>query len=194
MIKTVFPDWLVSTLASDASGGCGVLPEWIRALKPNSLVVGPAFVVLAAHEDNLAVVQALKKSPPQGCVMVVAGMNTSRTSTIGGLMGLEMQNLGIIGLVSDGLVRDAQEIRKLDLQVWCRGVTPIASQKINEGATGIPATIGGVTVRDGDLVIADDDGVVIWQQEHIETLLVKAKAKLDSDNLRLEKLLAQAGK
>lgn len=194
MNELTCPDWLASTLASDATGGRNVLPEWIHALKPNSLVVGPAFVVLAAHEDNLAVVQALKKAPPQGCVMVVAGMNTSRTATIGGLMGLEMQNMGIIGLISDGLVRDTQEICKLDLQVWCRGVTPIASQKINEGATDITITIGGVTVRNGDLVIADDDGVVIWQREHIEELLVKAKAKLDSDNLRLEKLLAQAGK
>lgn len=189
MTKIIYPDWLASTLASDATGGRNVLPEWIRALRPNSLVVGPAFVVLAAHEDNLAVVQALKKSPLQDCVMVVAGMNTSRTATIGGLMGLEMQNLGILGLVSDGLVRDAQEIRKLDLQVWCRGVTPIASQKISEGATGIPVTIGGVTVRDGDLVIADDDGVVIWPKENIEDLLVKAQAKFDSDNVRLEKLL-----
>lgn len=193
MSEFTYPNWLVSTLASDASGGRGVLPEWIRALKPNSLVVGPAFVVLAAHEDNLAVVQALKKSPPQGCVIVVAGMNTSHTATIGGLMGLEMQNMGIVGLVSDGLVRDAQELRKLDLQIWCRGVTPIASKKVSEGATGIPITIGGVTVRDGDLVVADDDGVVIWQKEHVEELLIKAKAKFDSDNLRLERLLAQAG-
>ena len=192
MTETIFPDWLASTIASDAAGGRGVLPAWIGALKPDSRVVGRAFVVLAAHEDNLAVFAALKKSPPRGCVMVVAGMNTSRTSTLGGLVGLEMQNLGVAGLVTNGLVRDAQELRKLDLQIWCRGVTPIASQKISEGETGIPVTIGGVTVRDGDLVIADDDGVVIWQQEHVEELLVKAKAKLDSDNARLEKLLAQS--
>jgi len=191
MNENKYPDWLASTLASDATGGKNVLPNWIGALKPNSRVVGPAFVVLAAHEDNFAVVQALKKSPPQGCVMVVAGMSTSCTATIGGLYGLEMQNMGIVGLVSDGLVRDAAELRNLDLQIWCRGVTPIASQKISEGATGIPVTIGGVTVRDGDVIIADDDGVVIWEKERIEELLTKAKAKLDSDNARLEKLLAQ---
>jgi len=189
MTETIFPDWLASTLASDAAGGRNVLPNWIGALKTDSRVVGRAFVVLAAHEDNLAVAQAVKQSPPRGCVMVVAGMNTSRTATIGGLMGLEMQNLGIIGLVSDGLVRDAAELRKLDLQVWCRGVTPIASQKISAGAAGVTITIGGVTVRDGDLVIADDDGVVIWQQEQVADLLVKAKTKFDSDNARLEKLL-----
>ncbi len=189
MTETTYPDWLAATLASDATGGRNILPEWIRALKPDSRVVGRAFVVLAAHDDNLAVFQSLKQPLPRGCVMVVAGMNTSRTATLGGLVGLEMQNLGVAGLVTDGLVRDAAELRKLNLQVWCRGVTPIASSKLSAGATGIPVTIGGVTVRDGDLVIADDDGVVIWPQEHIEELLAKAKSKFDSDNIRLEKLL-----
>ena len=192
MSELTYPKWLVSTLASDAAGGQHILPEWIHALKPNSLVVGPAFVVLAAQDDNLAVVQALKKAPPAGCVMIVGGMNTSRSATIGGLLGFEMQNSGIIGLVTDGLVRDVQEIRNLNLQVWCRGVTPLAPAKHNEGATEIPITVGGVQVRDGDLVIADDDGVVIWPKDDIEDLLLKAKAKLDLDNARLESLLAQA--
>lgn len=52
MSELTYPEWLASTLAADATGGRNVLPEWIRALKPNSLVVEPAFVVLAAHEDN----------------------------------------------------------------------------------------------------------------------------------------------
>ena len=194
MNGTEYPDWLASTLASDAAGGNNVLPDWIKALKQNSRVVGPAFVVLAAHDDNLAVVQALKKFSPRGGVMIVAGMSTSRTATVGGLMGLEMQNMGILGLITDGLVRDAGELRNLDFQVWSRGVTPIASNKLSEGATGIPITIGGVQVHDGDLIIADDDGVVVWQKENIEDMLQKAKSKLDADNLRLEKLLAQAKK
>lgn len=171
-----------------------MLPDWIKPLKQNSWVVGPGFVVLAGHNDNLAVVQALKKFPQRGCVLVVAGMSTSRTATIGGLMGLEMQNMGILGLITDGLVRDAGELRNLTFQVWSRGVTPIASNKISEGTTGLPVTIGGVTVRDGDLVIADDDGVVTWQKENIEELMQKAKSKLDADNLRLEKLRAKVDK
>ena len=95
MKETEYPDWLVSTLASDAAGGKNVLPDEIKALKQSSRVVGPAFTVLAGQDDNLAVVQALKRVPPRGCVMVVAGMSTLRTATIGGLMGLEMQNMGI---------------------------------------------------------------------------------------------------
>jgi len=188
----LYPDWLNATLASDAAEGLGVMPGTIQALKPNSRVVGPTITVLACQDDNAAVVRALAEPPP-GCVIVVAGMSTSRTATIGGLMGLEMQNLGVVGLVTDGLIRDAVELRELDLQVWCRGTTPIASAKRNPGELGVPVTIGSALVHDGDLVIADDDGVVVWPQDDIEKLLEKAKAKLDKDNARLARLL-EAGK
>lgn len=186
--KSLYPDWLNATLASDAAEGLGVMPVFIRPLKSNSRMVGPAFTVLACQDDNSAVVRAVAAPPPSGCVIVVAGMSTSRTATIGGLMGLEMQNLSVVGLVTDGLVRDAVELRELDLQVWCRGTTPIASAKRNPGELGIPVTIGSALVRDGNLVIADDDGVVVWPKEDIEKLLEKAKAKLDKDNARLARL------
>lgn len=191
--ESIYPEWLNTTLASDAAEGLGVIPGAIQSLKPNSLVVGLAFTVLACQDDNSAVVRAVAAPPPPGCVIVVAGMNTSRTATIGGLMGLEMQNLGVVGLVTDGLIRDAVELRELDLQVWCRGMTPIASAKRNPGELGVPVTIGSVLVRDDDLVIADDDGVVVWPKEDVEKLLEKAKAKLDKDNARLARLL-EAGK
>ena len=187
--ESIYPDWLNSTLASDAAQGLGVMPGFIQALKPNSCVVGPAFTVLACQDDNAAVVRAVAVPPPAGCVIVVSGLSTSRTATIGGLMGLEMQNLGVVGLVTDGLIRDAAELRELDLQVWCRGTTPTASAKRNPGELGIPVTIGSALVRDGDLVIADDDGVVVWPRENIDELLVKAKEKLDKDNARLARLL-----
>jgi len=191
--ESLYLDWLNATLASDAAEGLGVMPGTIQALKPNSRVVGPAFTVLACQDDNAAVVRAVAEPPPPGCVIVVAGMSISRTATIGGLMGLEMQNLGVVGLVTDGLIRDAVDLRELNLQVWCRGTTPIASAKQNPGELGVPITIGRALVHDGDLVIADDDGVVVWPQEDIEKLLEKAKAKLDKDNARLARLL-EAGK
>jgi 4-hydroxy-4-methyl-2-oxoglutarate aldolase len=188
--ESPYPDWLNSTLTSDATGGLCVMPGFIQSLKPNCRVVGPAFTVLACQDDNLAVVRAIAAPPPPGSVIIVAGMSTSRTATIGGLMGLEIQNLGVVGLVTDGLIRDAVELRELDLQVWCRGTTPIASAKRNPGELSIAITLGNALVRDGDLVIADDDGVVVWPKEDIEKLLEKAKEKLDKDNARLARLLA----
>jgi 4-hydroxy-4-methyl-2-oxoglutarate aldolase len=177
-----FPEWLAATLASDATEGQGILPHFIVPLRPDSRVVGPARVVLMSQDDNLSVRKVMEAPPAPGTVLVVAGGSTSRTATIGGLMALEMQNLGIVGLVTDGLVRDSREIRESGFAVWCRGVTPTASHKNGPAMIGGSVSIGGTVIRDGDLVIADDDGVVIWPQERLEELLARAQAKLQQDN------------
>lgn len=183
-----FPEWLASTLASDAAEGRGVLPNSIAPLRADLRVVGPARVVLMSQDDNLSVREVMATAQTPGTVLVVAGGSTSRTATIGGLMALEMQQAGIAGLVTDGLVRDSREIRELGFAVWCRGVTPTASHKNGPAVVGGAVSIGGTVVRDGDLVIADDDGVVIWPRERIGELLSKAEAKLQQDNARLARL------
>lgn len=184
-----FPDWLASTLASDATEGRGVLPLWINPLKPSIRAIGLAFVTLMSQDDNLSVREAIQTSPSPGTVLVVAGGSTSRTATIGGLMALEMQKAGIVALVTDGLVRDASDIRQMQqFNVWCRGVTPASSHKRGPVVVGGSVSIGGILIRDGDLVIADDDGVVIWPKEQIDALLDKASAKCQEDNARLARL------
>lgn len=185
---SIFPDWLASTLASDATGGQGVLPLWIRALWQDARAIGPAFVVQTSRDDNLAIREVLAAPPAPGSVLVVSGGGESRTATIGGLLALEMQNVGIAGLITDGLVRDAGEIRTLQFPAWCRGVTPIASNKNGPAVVGGSISLGGIVIRDGDLIIADEDGVVVWPLEHIDELLSKAEAKFQQDNVRLARL------
>jgi len=183
-----FPEWLASTLASDAADGRGVLPNSIASLRADSRVVGPARVVLMSQDDNLSVRAALASPHAPGTVLVVAGGITSRTAVIGGLMALEMLQAGIAALVTDGLVRDSHEIRESGFAVWCRGVTPTASHKDGPAIVGGSVSLGGTVIRDGDLVIADDDGVVIWPRERIDDLLTRAEAKLQQDNARLARL------
>src|SRR5438270_240729 len=184
-----FAEWLASTLASDAAEGRGVLPPWIGSLKPGGRAVGPAFVALMSQDDNRSVREAIQAPHSPGSVLVVAGGSTSRTATIGGLIALEMQQAGFIALVTDGLVRDARELRQLQhFSVWCRGVTPAASHKRGPLVIGGSVSLGGILIRDGDLVIADEDGVVIWPKEQIDALLGKADAKRQQDNARLVRL------
>jgi 4-hydroxy-4-methyl-2-oxoglutarate aldolase len=183
-----FPEWLAATLASDATGGEGVLPNFILALKAGVRLVGPARVAQMSQDDNLVMREVMDAPPMPGSVLVVGGGSTSRTAIIGGLIVCEMQNTGIAGFVTDGLVRDSQEIREAGFGVWCRGVTPIASQKKGPTRVGGSISIGGIVIRDGDLVIADDDGVVIWPQERIDELLSRAEAKFQFDNKRMELL------
>lgn len=188
-----FPKWLVATLASDAMEGKGVLPNTILPLQPASRVVGPARVALMSQDDNLVVRKVMEAPPVPGTVLVVAGGGTSRTATVGSLMALELQNAGTAGLVTDGLVRDSQEIRASGFAIWCRGVTPTASRKDGPALVGGSVSIGGTLIRDGDLVIADDDGVVIWPKEQIDVLLGKAEVKLQQDNERLARLQQRTG-
>ena len=182
-----FPDWLSATLASDAAQGHGVVQPGLRPLERDWRVAGPAFVVQASHDDNQAVVTALDSAPP-GSVLVVGGHATSRTATIGDIMANELTARGVVGLVTDGLVRDASEIRKLGFRVWCRGTTPTAPVKLSAGRVGGAIDIGGALVRDGDIVIADDDGIVIWPSEKTEELLERAKARRASDEERLARI------
>ena len=133
--------------------------------------------------------EARKVAHAPDTVLVVAGGSASRTATIGDLMALEMQQVGIVALVTDGLVRDARELRQMQhFSVWCRGLTPIAPQKKGPAIVGGSISIAGIIIQDGDLVVADDDGVVIWPQDQIDALLIKAQVKLQQDNARLAQL------
>lgn len=182
--------WLSSTLASDASEGVGVLPHWIGTSKPSARVVAPARVVTASRDDN-GVISELIASSTQGAggVLMVGGHERSHGATIGGLMARELRLLGFVGLVTDGLVRDANDIRALDFPVWCRGVTPMASQKRELGLRGGAVQLGGVIVREGDLIVADDDGVVCWEAAQVDAYVLKARARLERDEQRLGRIL-----
>jgi regulator of RNase E activity RraA len=190
-MPVIVPRWLTATLASDAAQGRGVVQPGLRALDPAWRIAAPALVVQASHDDNQAVVAALAAPPPPGVVLVVSGHATSRTATIGDIMAADLMAHGVVGLVTEGLVRDASEIRKLGFPVWCRGTTPAAPNKVSPGRVGGSVDIGGALVRDGDLVIADDDGIVVWPSEEIADLTAKADARRASDEERLAKIRAR---
>ena len=177
-------DWLVTTLASDATDGEGVLPGWIRPLSPDFHVVGRASTATVSRDDSLHFRLAAERGPDVGTVLVVGGGTTSRRACMGGLVAKDLVLKGFEAAICDGLVRDAREIRASGLKVWSRGVCPIASKKDGGGQTGGSVLIGDVLVRDGDLVIADEDGIVVWPEDRYEELLGAARARLASDQRR----------
>lgn len=180
--------WLTSTLASDAAGGRGVLPEWIRPLRPGAWAAGYACTVAIGTDDNRFMPLAIERGPLAGRILVAGGGARSRGSCLGGLTGLQMVVEGFEAFVTDGLVRDAAELGRLPLGVWSRGVTPTASAKLGPGSVGAAVSCGGVLVHEGDLVVADDDGAVVWPRADVEQLLVRARQRLDADTARQEEL------
>jgi 4-hydroxy-4-methyl-2-oxoglutarate aldolase len=184
--------WLSSTLAADATEGAGALPLDIRPLERGWRVVGRASVVTIARDDNLDLREAMALGPRPGSILMVAGGAESTRACMGGLMAREMRLLGFAALITDAPVRDAAEIRASGLLVWSRGLSPVAPFKRGGGQIGGEARFGAVTVRPGDVVIADEDGLVVWPQERYDDLLARAHAKMESDDERARALDAQA--
>lgn len=178
------PDWLSSTLAADGAAGHGALPSWIRALSPDATVAGPALVVRVGRDDNSPMRGVPGAVTQPGTVLVVAGAGESRTAILGDLVAADLLAAGIAGVVTDGLIRDSRAVADLGLPVWARGVTPVASRKDGVGSIGGQVTIGGVVVDDGDLVVADADGVVVWPVGRYDGYLAAAEAKREQDESR----------
>ena len=181
---TSLPDWLSSTLAADGAGGHGALPPWIVALSPEATVAGPALVVTLGRDDNSPMKQVPDAVTSEGTVLVVAGASESRTAVLGDLVAADLRRAGIAAVVTDGLIRDSRAVAELGLPVWARGVTPVASRKDGVGSVGGTVVIGGVPVSDGDVVVADADGVVIWPSEKATDHLAKADAKRQADDAK----------
>lgn len=190
--RTTIPDWLDSTLAADAIGPAGAVPSWVQALAPGSRLVGRVATALAAVDDNGVVHTVTDHTGARGGdILVVTGAAWSRTAMIGDLMARELLVHGITGMITDGLIRDAPAVRALPLAVWCRGVTTVASRKERAGAIEVPVSLGGVIVNPGDLVVADDNGVVVWPATSLDRLLAVTEERRAADLRRLEKLEAR---
>lgn len=184
-------EWLSAALASDATGGTGVLPLWIRPLDERMRIVGQVSTALVATDDNVDLRGAMERGPQPGTILVVGGAAESRHACMGGLLARELRLRGFDAVITDGLVRDAAEIRAAGMRVWCRGHSPIAPSKRGGGQVGGEIRLGEVVVRPGDYVIADEDGIVIWPQEQFAELLERAQARLLADQQRERDLDAQ---
>lgn len=178
------PGWLSSTLASDGAGGHGALPPWIRALSPDATVAGLALTVTVGRDDNTPMRDVPARVTAPGTVLVVAGASESRTAVLGDLVAAELLRAGVAAVVTDGLIRDSRDVAALGLPVWARGRTPVASRKDGLGHVGGGVVIGGVPVADGDMIVADADGVVVWPAGSTSSYLEKADQKRRADESR----------
>ena len=183
------PDWLTSTLASDATGGAGAITG-LSPLRPGQLVTGLASTVQVTPGDNADLRAALSGGAGAGQVLVVAGSAGSDRAVIGDLMGRWIEGRGFRAIIIEGRVRDVAELRTLKLQVWCAGVTPIAAEKVGGGSVGRTIRCAGVEVAPGDVVVADDDGVVVWPAARAAELLERARERLDRDRERAVRIAA----
>jgi len=153
----------------DAMNGAGALDWRIKRLVGGSLV-GVALTCDCGPLDNLAFMAALAQCKPGDVLLVATGGYTGAAVT-GDLLMYVARNRGAAGYVSDGLVRDLDDLEAVGLPVFALGVTPNSPQRRGPGSVGLPVVCGGVTVASGDVVVGDRDGVVVVPRARIEDTL-----------------------
>jgi 4-hydroxy-4-methyl-2-oxoglutarate aldolase len=159
--------------AVDALGGRGALDYRIKPLAPvKAVIVGTAITCHCGPADNLALFAALTMASP-GDLLVAATDNCTVTSVSGDLLMGMARNRGVAGLITDGVVRDLAGILGVGLPVFCAGLSPNSGSRNGPGTVGLPVVIGGVTVASGDLIVADNDGVVAIPGGEIEKIIAQ---------------------
>jgi RraA family protein len=162
-----------TTAICDADKTTRVLDSAIRARSAETRVVGPAFTV-RCRDDFLAVLRAIEAASPGDVIVVDGG---AREIALGGELfarGALVRGLG--GIVVDGGYRDIAYVSGCQLPVYSRFVTPLAGTTAKLGELQVPIVCGGVVVRPGDLILADDEGVIVLDPDRVTTLLDAAMA------------------
>ena len=144
----------------EAIGRRGFLGPDIRPIQQGLRLGGSAVTVSSHPGDNLMVHAAVEVCQP-GDVLVVANTAPSTHGMFGELLATSLMARGVLGLVVDAGVRDTDELRELGFGVWSRHVSCQGTVKASPGSVNVPVVIGGQVVAPGDVVCADDDGVVV---------------------------------
>lgn len=148
-----------------------IRPLWQGAPR----IAGPAFTVRSGRHDNLMVHAAIYLAKPGDVIVVEAG--DDEMAVAGGNVCAIAQRNGIAGLVVDGVVRDVGESRDRRFPVFGRGASPIPAKRVGEGGVCLPIRCGGAAVHPGDVIVADEEGIVVVPQARAGEVLERAQAR-----------------
>lgn len=173
-----------STL-SDTMGRQGAMGPEIRPLWEGAEILGSAVTVLCFPGDNLTVHKALQ-TLQENDVLVIDVADAQNTSIMGHNMSLKARNQGAVGMVTNGTVRDVRLLREDAFPIFCAGVCPRSPQKHTFGAINVPIQVGGLTVKPGDIVSADVDGVVVVPLEIAERVAQAGAERMEMEHQQAE--------
>ena len=186
------PASLSAALVSDALDALGrwqhSLPPELDALDRGGVLVGRAFPVAVARSDAVPDVPyvgllAALDELAEGDVYVISSAGARDVALWGELLSTIAIARHAAGAVCDGYIRDASRIRRLGFPVYARGTAPLDIHgRFEVVAHGAPLVIEGVTVERGDLIVADDDGVVVVPQDVEAEALASATAKANAED------------
>ncbi|HSE93394.1 MAG TPA: RraA family protein [Methylomirabilota bacterium] len=142
-------------------------------------VAGPAFTIRTGKHDNLMFHASIYLAQPGDVVVVEAG--DDEMAVAGGNVCAIAQRNGVAALVVDGVIRDVVESREHRFPVFARGASPIPAKRVGDGGMNVQIRCGGVVVNPGDVVVADEEGIVVVPRARAEDVLAKAQTRVAAD-------------
>ena len=164
----------------EALGRVGYLGPELRPAWPGARIGGTAVTVVCWPGDNLMIHVAVEQCRP-GDVLVVATNSPSTDGLFGELFATALQRRGVRGVVLGCGVRDVADLREMRFPVWSRAISAQGTVKATAGAVNVPVVLGGQTVHPGDVVVADDDGVMVVPRADVPRALDASQARVEKE-------------
>ncbi|MEU0598999.1 4-carboxy-4-hydroxy-2-oxoadipate aldolase/oxaloacetate decarboxylase [Streptomyces sp. NPDC006393] len=148
----------------EAMGRTGFLGTHLRPIQQGVRVAGTAVTVLCWPGDNLMIHAAVEQCG-EGDILVVTTTSPCTDGLFGELFATALAHRGVRGVVMNTGIRDTAELRAMGFPAWSAAVSPQGTVKATGGSVNVPIVIGDQVVRPGDVIVADDDGVVVVPRE-----------------------------
>jgi 4-hydroxy-4-methyl-2-oxoglutarate aldolase len=171
----------------EAQGRTGLMRPYMRPIYPNAKLAGVAITVSCQPGDNLMIHAAMDVVQP-GDVLVVTTTSASTDGMFGDLLATSCQAHGVVGLIIDAGIRDTADLAAMKFPVWAMAISAQGTVKATAGSVNIPVVCAGAIVNPGDVIVADNDGVVVVPRDRaaeVSKLAAQRIAKEEQSRQRL---------